>query len=185
VKNAMLASERTEKKHREWDAYQAEIRQRAFDFGLVFSCRRCDLPVVKLSITQLRANVNTMEAPGMPCLHSVIECCITDDPRDIKERIKCLALLLKYGADIELRDSEYDTPLAVAVKKNCVEIVEYLLDRGAQICAITYDDKNVISLAAGVLHNEGLLHMLENRPTLEEFFMDWWTEAANPTLYRR
>jgi ankyrin repeat protein len=44
-----------------------------------------------------------------------------------------MKLLLKYGADINLPDSNEDTPFDVAVMNESIEWIRYLLDEGAQI----------------------------------------------------
>jgi ankyrin repeat protein len=68
-------------------------------------------------------NINVLTSAGDGLIHRAVK---------IHNRT-IMKLLLKYGADINLPDSNGHTPFDVAVLSESIEWIRYLLDEGAQI----------------------------------------------------
>ena len=77
-----------------------------------------------------------------------------------------VGMLLEYGADTELVDSNGDTALIVAVRWNQQECVEHLLKHGADYTAQTVGTKADTSLS--LAKDAGMLHMLQEHIQHEE-----------------
>lgn len=71
-----------------------------------------------------------------------------------------VALLLDYGADVNAVDDNGFTPLMLASKAGCKEIVRYLIDRGANIDQQNSNGDTALILAAEVDGNSKMVEML-------------------------
>jgi ankyrin repeat protein len=76
-----------------------------------------------------------------------------------------LELLLKAGADIDLKEADGDTALIVAARRGDKDCVQFLLEEGADIMVTNNNDENAIQCAAANVDNENLecLTILVNR----------------------
>ncbi|KAK5717433.1 hypothetical protein LTR17_016120 [Elasticomyces elasticus] len=91
----------------------------------------------------LGADVHTADAQGLTCLHRAI--IFNRDDRDIG----LVKFLLHQAVDLERRDINGYTPLMVAAEHGRVSVARFLLDRGANICARSRLNYDVLSLTLG------------------------------------
>lgn len=70
---------------------------------------------------------------------------------------KLVSLLLKYGADINLRSSDGRTPLMWASFRNNTKMIEYLLDNGADLLAEDNQGWNALDIAIIKMNYEAAL----------------------------
>jgi ankyrin repeat protein len=73
-----------------------------------------------------------------------------------------LGILLNVGADPEARDLDQNTPLIIAAKAGKFEAVEWLLDHGADIRAVTERNKTALDWATENGH-ERVARLLQAR----------------------
>ncbi len=61
--------------------------------------------------------------------------------------IPMVAMLLKYGADVNLPSSEGNTPLMWAAFRNNYKLTQFLLENGADIALESHDGNNAMDMA--------------------------------------
>ncbi len=152
------------------------MTQQVFDFGLLFACRRGELKLVRHAI-EMGADVNTLESPAMGSLHSGIGHTERKFCNEIEERCEIVKLLVSKGADIELRNSESETPLGYAARQGMTEIVEFLMDQGANYLDVDDRHSNVVEIAyRDGFGDAAMIDMLKARDGMAELFFDAFTE---------
>ena len=102
------------------------------------------------------ANVNAVDANGRTPLHMAV---IESSPKEPKEkrlvRRGVVALLLKYGADPNIKDKYYSrTPLHYAARDGAVEVVKAMLEHGADPTIRDSKGKTPLDLAKEAGHDE-------------------------------
>ncbi|KAM0514508.1 hypothetical protein ACHAPE_006803 [Trichoderma viride] len=108
------------------------------------------LELVQLLIG-LGADVNTVDNGGSAPLHSVIQLA------ESVEMVEIVEELLRAGARVNQADSHGYSPLHMAAKEMHLEIIEWLIELGADVNAVTRDWKTPKMLA-------------------DEVFYGWWAE---------
>lgn len=117
--------------------------------------------------------------------------CIGRDPKEITEGPLCIAMqefpnrvdviewMIRHGADIEHRDLEFATPLICASARGMDEIVQLLLDNGADVNAteIIDDDRSSLMLAAICGHESTVRLLLAHGA--DRLRRKWGQDAAD------
>ncbi len=153
-----------------------QLTQQVWDFGLLFALRRGDLDVSRHAI-ELGADVNTSEADFMPALHSAVGHNDRKIGDSIPERFECVKLLLDHGADIEKRNSDGEKAISYAARRGMVEIVEFLLDRGANYENVDGRSHTLVEVVYNECYTDAyLIDMLRQRPEQAEFILDTWVD---------
>ncbi|CAH1801017.1 unnamed protein product [Owenia fusiformis] len=75
------------------------------------------------------SNINDVNAEGMTLLHQAI----------VKQDTPSALFLLQHSADMNVRTSDNETPLQLAIKRHLPVVVDILCQRGANM-NVTYDD---------------------------------------------
>jgi ankyrin repeat protein len=70
-------------------------------------------------------------------------------------------VVLKYGADIHLKDDDGDTALIYGVNRSQLDKVQALLDAGADVNVKNKDGKTPLMLAQTQYEPEKLIHLLK------------------------
>lgn len=122
-----------------------------WDELLLSACESWDIETIEYAIKH-GANINCLSKYGDSPLAEAVQFFLdeTDESREsrISQCKQIIDLLLSYGADINLYGVDGSTPLLNAYHEGCPEIVEYLLDRGADPnvnCFLMDDDLDVSS----------------------------------------
>lgn len=68
------------------------------------------------------------------------------------DRLKCVEALLDAGANIEIQDQYWDSPLVTACKYGRMETVKFLINRGAQTSSIDKEGNVVTAIEAAKDH---------------------------------
>ena len=105
---------------------------------------------------------------------------ITGDKLHLVEKL----LKVKKRADLETRDDFGYTPLLEAVNYCASEdIVDLLLEHGADMHAVTEDEKTVLHFAAQYDNKDMIRKMLERGLSVDAKDKDGWTPLHEAALY--
>ena len=88
-----------------------------------YCAKRGDYEVVKLLI-EAGANPNSLDLNGLPLLSILCEV----------GNLELIKLLIGHGASVNF-GTEGKQPIFVAIKNNCVDVLEYLVEKGANVSA--------------------------------------------------
>ena len=123
-------------------------------------------------LVEAGANVNAKNGELVTALHLA--------------QVPVLQMLLDRGADIEARNDDGETPLHVHAFGGHVAEVELLLESGADVFAVSYQDKSVSDMAAFWSNNKAMAlidaHM-QKKSLIAALAMD--RAAAEATTKRR
>jgi ankyrin repeat protein len=84
-----------------------------------------------------------------------VDLCLADPPlmrAAMRGDVTRVAMLLGYGADIDARDAQGNTPLHAAAHKNCLMLAEHLLARGARVDIVNCNGITPLALASARGH---------------------------------
>ena len=123
---------------------QAEACQNTLNDELVYLCRgdRGGNPADVLKLLESGANVNHRDHKGKTALHRASKAGFIDT----------IQILLAHGADLEIQDSEDETPLFDAVrstiksKEKKIETIQLLVSKGASTTAKNRKSKSVFEI---------------------------------------
>lgn len=90
--------------------------------------------------------------------------------------------ILSFGADVDSRDDENDTPLIVASRSGHEETVKVLLEKGADVGATNNSRANSVSAAAEAGHIKALRILLDAGAALDNRNQDGLTPLALASL---
>ena len=83
---------------------------------------------------------------------------------------------MKRKADLETKDDYGDTLLLIAVKNDAPEnVIDLLLERGANVHAVAKDEKTVLHYAAQTDKVEIIKQMIESGLSVNKDDKDGWT----------
>ena len=103
--------------------FQLNFVRRAYTFSdlQLYDAIKCGLNVIAESLLQRGVDPNSGNYPIGYALHIAIE----------KDNMELVELLIRFKANVNLEAEEYDTPLALACRKGNLNIINTLLNKGA------------------------------------------------------
>jgi hypothetical protein len=104
------------------------------------------------------ANVNAQDEVGSTPLHIAVESSLSN--------VDITRILLENGANVDARDEYGTTPLHVAIQLNATNVVELLLEMGADPTTISETGDTPESLARRK-GNPAIIDLLDNPPALK------------------
>jgi hypothetical protein len=96
-------------------------------------------------ITTNSISLNVKNNNNQTIIHVLLD---TENTTDEKELLRCIKFLVNRGAYISSSDNFLLTPLFICIKKNYLNIFNYLLDNGANLNINTYDNLTVMHVLA-------------------------------------
>ncbi|RUS73607.1 hypothetical protein EGW08_018630, partial [Elysia chlorotica] len=90
---------------------------------LMVAARFCHANILKVLLTH-KPNVNGQDINGDTALHVAVLCC------DCQEK---LSALVSHGANLNMVNADYESPLMIAVRNLDAKITKYLLSLGANL----------------------------------------------------
>jgi ankyrin repeat protein len=160
-----------------WQKHEQDTAQKAAIMCLLFALRSHDVACTRYAISVLHADVNRKISDGSPQMHSAIRFLRPEIRGDVESVLANLKLLIDAGADVNMRDCCGETALCVAISHGSVEVVEFLLDKGAAIVDIDSNGSNVVDyVAANAASDPAMVQLVKER--YREMCLDWWTAAG-------
>ena len=105
---------------------------------LHLACKNGQVTLIK-NLLNAKVDINAMSAQGLSPLHWAV----------IKGNLEVTQLLIREGANIELKDSRcQSSPLLFACQNGRLKIVKYLIEMGADIQAASEDGTAAVHFAA-------------------------------------
>lgn len=83
---------------------------------------------------------------------------------DVAENLGIVKLLIKYGADVNMRNGNGITPLEMCILNNDIsyELTKYLLEQGAELNVRDIEGKTPLDLAIAIGEHNGIVDLLKN-----------------------
>ena len=114
------------------------------DTLLIFATKNGNVKLCR-KLIESGADINIIDNDGMCSLHHFIE------NRNNNRELCILRMLLDYGANLEVKDSNMNTPLMLSVEKDYYQITELLLNYGANPNNVNINGNTSLHIAC--LHN--------------------------------
>jgi len=109
------------------------------DTPLSIASRHNRIAICKILLQFQSTNVNHRNSRGGTPLHYACAA--------LKDRIKCVQLLVESGANVNVQDHKKNTPLMVAAFFGKARIAEFLLEAGADLEVKNNEEKSAIDVA--------------------------------------
>ena len=103
---------------------------------------RGNLTIIEM-ILKAGADTNEKDCWGNAPLHDLIG----QGPTDLAQISQIFGLLLEYGAQVNTRNNSDNTPLHLALTSCRTDVVQMLLDAGADPCLVNWEGKAALDLA--------------------------------------
>ncbi len=144
------------------DVFQCLLKHPKFNFMsqcghhvFIQACLNNKMEYIKLLLSHPALKVDEIDpSTGHSALHLAFD-------RGL-DSMEIVELLLKNGANINLRNRDGETPLTIAVTKNSMELVKFLLENDADINLRNRDGETPLTIAAAKNFMEIVKFLLEN-----------------------
>jgi ankyrin repeat protein len=115
-------------------------------------------------------DVNASDMDYNTPLHNVV-CWVTDEEKEINERIQCIKCLIENEADIDACNIRGETPLHYASRCGSYKLVKELVDHNADLLLVNIDGYNSFEVAIKAeredvikyfIDHDQIFHMMRN-----------------------
>lgn len=149
--------------------------QRALEYALSYACRGgTDVEVIRYCLEQ-KTDPNWARGHRLPIPHSALR--YAENDKWLDRHLEILNLLLDHGADINQRDVDLCTPIALAIGRGLVLAVKLLVDRGADVDDVDGDHHNIVEFARLPNYPDDEARPYEAFPALRAYL-----EAEHPMM---
>ncbi len=96
------------------------------------------------SLLNSGANAAHRNYSGRTCLHIMLLQLPHDQPHQLMLQQKIAALLLKFGVDVNARDTTGSTPCHIAAKSGNIQMLKYFMDNGGDVTVTDLSGKSCL-----------------------------------------